>query len=165
LLTIHQLTGGLLIGGVVLLSPLSMALMYTFALENPNAQISFFIVQMPAKFLPYASLVITFLLAGPHQTMVQATGILSAHAYEFLDVIWPEYGGGPRLIQVPQFVQKLFAVPAGTGQTRSHGTAFGARPGGIGSAPGAQAEAGRGGGWTSGSAWNSRGAGRRLGGE
>jgi Derlin-2/3 len=150
---------------MLLLSPLSMALMYTASMENPNAQVSFIIIQMPAKYVPFASLVITFVTASPYLALIQSMGIVSAHAYEFFDKIWPEFGGGPRLIRVPQFLQRLFAAPAGTGQTRAYGTAFGARSGGPGSAPVAQAEAGRAGGWTSGSAWNSRGAGRRLGGD
>lgn len=155
-----QLTGGVYLGGYTLLSPLSMALIYTFAQEDPNRSVSFFIIQMPAKYVPYASLAITYVMAGPFMTMVQATGILAAHAYEFLDKVWPQHGGGAPWIQPPAFVQKWFAVPGQTGQTRAYGTAFGARANTSAPAPAAQ---GQGSGWTSGSAWGTRGAGRRLG--
>lgn len=164
LLTLQQLTGGIYLGGIALLNPLSMALIYTFAQEDPNRVVSFFIIQMPAKYLPYASLAITYVIAGPFATMIQATGILAAHLYDFLDRIWPQFGGGQQWIRVPQFVQNAFATPGGTGQTRAYGTAFNARPGGAGqSVP--QNQAGSGGGYASGSAWGSRGSGRRLGGD
>lgn len=154
-----QLTGGVYLGGVTLLSPLSMALIYTFAQEDPNRSVSFFIIQMPAKYVPYASLAITYVMAGPFMTMIQATGIFAAHAYEFLDKVWPQHGGGAQWIQPPQFLQKWFAVPGQTGQTRAYGTAFGARANASGPAP----SQGQSAGWTSGSAWGTRGAGRRLG--
>lgn len=162
MLTPEQLTGGVYLGGVVLLNALSMALIYTFAQEDPNRQVQFFIVQMPAKYLPYASLAITYLMAGPFQTMIQGTGILAAHLYEFLDRIWPQFGGGQKLIQTPQIVQKWFAAVGGTPQNRAYGTAFGARAGGP-QPP--QNQSGSGSSWTSGSAWGGRGSGRRLGGD
>lgn len=139
-----------------------MALIYTFAQEDPNRQVQFFIVQMPAKYLPYASLAITYLVAGPFQTMIQATGILAAHLYDFLDRVWPEFGGGTKYTTTPLFIQKLFA---GTGQpqtNRTYGTAFAGRPA---SQPAAQNQ-GSGplpNSWASGSAWS--GSGRRLGGD
>lgn len=140
-----------------------MALIYTFAQEEPNRQVQFFIVQMPAKYLPYASLAITYVLGGPFQTMIQATGILAAHAYEFFDKIWPQFGGGQRWTQTPRWVQKWFAAPAGTPQNRSYGTAFGARANAPGTSSQNQTGRSSGSSWTSGSVW--RGGGRRLGGE
>jgi len=163
LLTSVQLTGGCYLNGAMLLSALSMALIYTFAQEDPNRQVHFFIVQIPAKFLPYASLTVTFLVAGPVATMIQATGIIAAHCYDFFDRVWPQFGGGKRYTQTPQVLQKWFATIGGAAQARTYGTSFAARPGGPGqpSTPGHDG----GSGWSSGSAWNSRGAGRRLGGE
>ncbi|EME43163.1 hypothetical protein DOTSEDRAFT_72519 [Dothistroma septosporum NZE10] len=162
--TVILLTGGFYLGGITLLNPLSMALIYTFAQDDPNRVVQFFIVQMPAKYLPYASLAITYLMAGQYATLVQATGILAAHLYDFLDRIWPRFGSGPKLIQVPQWIQRQFAAPAGVGQGRSYGTAFTGRTGGPGQPP-AQNQTGSGGGWASGSSWTGRGSGRRLGGE
>jgi len=139
-----------------------MALIYTFAQEDPNRQVQFFIVQMPAKYLPYASLAITYLVAGPFQTMIQSTGILAAHMYDFLDRVWPTYGGGQKYTTPPLFIQKLFT---GTGQpqtNRAYGTAFASR---SANQPAAQNQ-GSGplpNSWTSGSAWS--GSGRRLGGD
>ncbi|SMR60010.1 unnamed protein product [Zymoseptoria tritici ST99CH_1A5] len=151
------LTGGVYLGGYALLHALSMALTYTFSQEDPNRTVGFFIVQMRAKYVPYASLVVTFLMAGPFMTMIQATGILAGHAYEFFDKIWPTQGGGQQWIQPPQIVQKWFALPNNGAQPRAYGTAFGGHN--AGSQAAAQANRGI----ASGSAWNSRGAGRRLG--
>lgn len=158
----QQLTAGVYLGGAVLLNALSMAMIYTVAQEDPNRTVQFFIVQMPAKYLPYASLAITYLMAGPFQTMIQATGILAAHLYDFLDRIWPQFGGGKQYIRTPQVLQRWFATPGGTPQNRAYGTAFGARAGASNQAS-AQAQSGGSSSWSSGSAWG--GAGRRLGGD
>ena len=153
------------LGAFSLLGALTMAITYTFAQDDPNRQTMFFIIQMPAKYVPFASLVITFLMAGPAATMQQATGILAAHAYEFLDRIWPQYGGGQSWIKTPQFVQNWFAGPAGTGQRRSHGTAFAGRSDGPRPQAAPQRQTGSGGGFASGFNSGTFGAGRRLGGD
>ncbi|KXT10766.1 hypothetical protein AC579_2322 [Pseudocercospora musae] len=156
------LTGGIYLGGAVLLNALSMAMIYTVAQDDPNRQVQFFIVQMPAKYLPYASLAITYLMAGPFQTMIQATGIFAAHLYDFLDRIWPQFGGGQQLMQTPHILQKWFATPGGTQQNRAYGTAFGARAGAQPRAA-TQNQSGSGSSFSSGSTWG--GSGRRLGGD
>jgi len=151
----------------MLLSPLTLALAYTFAQENPNRQMTYFIVTFSAKWLPYAMIAMTFVMAGPSEALLQATGIVAAHAYDFLTKIWPEYGGGRRILATPQIVQRWFAKPGGTAQARPAGTAFSGRPAGSSNVP--QQQGGSGGGWASGFSsggnWNSRGQGRRLGGE
>jgi len=109
-------------------------------------------------------LAMTFVMAGPTEAIRQATGLLAAHAYDYLTRIWPQFGGGRNYIQTPQIVRQWFARPAESGQTRAYGTAFQGRP--AGGAP-AQNVGRAGGGWTSGfsSGWNGRGGGRRLGGD
>lgn len=162
-LTTKQLTGGVYLGGVVLLQALNMALIYTFALEDPNRQVQFYIVNMPAKYLPYAMLAVTYLMAGPFHTMIQATGIFAAHLYDFLDRIWPEYGAGGKYTNTPLFIQKLFA---GTGQpqtNRAYGTAFAGRPANQPAAARGQGNGPLPSSWATGSAWS--GSGRRLGGD
>lgn len=145
-----------------MLACFKMALMYTFAQENPDQTVGFFIVQIPAKYLPYAQLAVTLLLNGPGAVIIEAMGIVAAHAFEFFEKIWPEFGGGPRLIFVPAFVQRLFAGEPGVGERRTYGTSFAPRP--VGTGPGAQSGRSNAG-WSSGSAWGNRGAGRRLGGD
>ena len=153
--------------GAFFLSALTLALAYTYAQENPNRQLSYFIVTFSAKYLPYSMLAMTFVMASPQAALHQATGLIAAHLYEFLTKIWPEHGGGRKLINTPAFVARWFATAAGTPSQRSFGTAY------SGNNPaqnvGQQRQAGGGGGWASGfsqgGSWNSRGQGRRLGGE
>jgi Derlin-2/3 len=91
--------------------------------------------------------------------MVQATGLLAAHLYDFLTRIWPTFGGGRNYIFTPQIVKKWFGARPGTVQNRGFGTAIqgGRRAGDAASARAAGSSTGFGG------AWNSRGPGRRLG--
>lgn len=134
------------------MQPLIMALAYTFSQDNPDRTMSFFIISFPGRYLPYALLAVTFVLGGPDAAKVQATGLLSAHLYDFLTRIWPEFGGGVNIIKTPDTVKRWFA---GDGerpapQARGSGTAF--------AAPRAQAPPNPN--WS-----NQRGPGRRLGGE
>lgn len=146
----------------MLLSPLTLALAYTYAQENANRQVSYFIVTFSAKWLPYAMLLATLLMASPEAALLQATGLAGAHTYNFLTKIWPQYGGGSNYVRTPAIIQKWFNEPAGTATSRGAGTAFSARPAGTanrsGTFTGSQAS------WTSGM-WNQRGQGHRLGGD
>lgn len=129
---------------------------------------TYFIVTFSAKYLPYAMLLLTFIMASPQEALLQATGLLAAHLYDFLTRVWPEYGGGVRVVNTPLLVRKWFEEAGGTPQQRSYGTAFTGRT----TTPQTpqQNRAGGGGGWASGFSsgsgsgpWNARGAGRRLG--
>jgi Derlin-2/3 len=153
----------------MLLGPLTLALAYTYAQENPNMQLNYFIITFSAKWLPYMMLAMTLVMASPQAALVQSTGLLAAHAYDFLAIYWPQHGGGRRLISTPAFVTRAFAPLAGGATRRGAGTAFAARPA---SGPTAQnvpqRPAGGAGGWASGfsgGAWGERGPGRRLGGD
>jgi len=151
--------------GVFFLSALTLALAYTYAQENPNRQLSYFIVTFSAKYLPYSMLAMTFVMASPQAALQQSTGLIAAHLYEFLTKTWPEHGGGRKLVTTPAFVARWFATTAGTPSQRSFGTAY---SGNTAQNVGQQGQAGAGGGWASGfsqGSWNARGQGRRLGGE
>ena len=128
---------------------------------------SYFIITFQAKYLPLVMLAMTFVMASPGAALLQSTGLVAAHAYEFLAKIWPEQGGGRKVIQTPAFVQRWFAPPAGTAQRRGAGTAFAARPAAGSSGAAGQGGSGSGGGWASGFSgggnWGDRGPGRRLG--
>jgi len=114
-------------------------------------------------------LAMTFVMDSPASALLQASGLVAAHAYDFVTKIWPEYGGGRLYLTTPQFVQKWFIQPAGTASQRAFGTAFAGRPAAAQNVP--QQQTGSGGGWASGfggggsGSWNARGQGRRLGGE
>jgi Derlin-2/3 len=145
--------------GAFFLSALTLALAYTYAQENPNRQLSYFIVTFSAKYLPYSMLAMTFVMASPEAALHQATGLIAAHLYEFLTKIWPEHGGGRKLINTPAFVARWFAKPAGVASQRSFGTAYSGNTTAQNAGP--QRQTGGGGSWTSGFS----GQGRRLGGE
>lgn len=143
---------------MALLSALTVAFARTYSLQNPNRQMSFFIVTFASKWLPFVMLAMTLVQVGPTATLIQSTGLLAAHAYDFFARIWPEQGGGRRWLETPAIVKQWFAPPPGTAQGRAYGTAIPANPRNVGSAPPST-----GGGWTSGSSWTNRGTGRRLG--
>ncbi|KAK6439695.1 hypothetical protein LTR95_004092 [Oleoguttula sp. CCFEE 5521] len=151
---------GYFMGGIMFMSPLTLALAYTYAQENPQRQLSYFVVTFSAKYLPYCMLAMTFLMASPEAAFVQSSGLIAAHMYEFLAKIWPEYGGGRSIISTPVTVRRWFETPGGTAAARPYGTAI---SGNTTTVP--QRATGSGGGWTSGAAgaWNARGSGRRLG--
>lgn len=150
-----------------------MSLAYMYSIDSPDKRIKFFFIfNIQVRYLPWAMLVVTLLMAGPMAVVFEATGIVAAHAYDFLTRIWPEFGGGRKLITAPLFVQKWFYRPAGTAQTRAYGTAFQARSGPQGGASSSSSASRSTGGssWTSGftsggGTWGSRGPGHRLGGD
>lgn len=141
---------GSFLGGFVFLQPLILAFAYTFSQDNPNSNVTIYILTFPAKYLPFALIALTFVMDGPGAAQQQLSGLVAAHLYDFLTRIWPTFGGGRNYIKTPDFVKRLFvndsARPAPT--TRSYGTAFQPRQD---APPGA-------GNWS-----NARGPGRRLG--
>jgi len=161
---LDKVTAGFFLRAFMFLQPLTLALAYIFAQENPNQRMTFYIITFSTKYLPYAMLAMTFVTAGPTEAMRQATGLLAAHSYDYLTRIWPQFGGGRNYIQTPEIVRRWFARPPASAQSRAYGTAFQGRPAG---APPAQNVGRPGGGWASGfsSGWNGRSGGRRLGGD
>ncbi|KAF2858184.1 DER1-domain-containing protein [Piedraia hortae CBS 480.64] len=156
--SIIVLLSGVYLGGVMLLGPLNLALAYTWAQENPNRQITYFVVSFSAKFLPLVMLAMAFVMGSPEDALNQLPGLIAAHGYEFLTKVWPEHGGGRQYITTPTFVKNWFGGTAP--RQRGFGTAIpAAQPG----RQQQQQQPGRG--WTSGLAgsWSQRGPGRRLG--
>lgn len=119
--------GGFILGGYTLLNALVLALAYTFSQDNPNSNVTIFVLSFPAKYLPYALLFITLVSGGPHGAKIQASGLVAAHMYDFLTRIWPTFGNGRNYITTPLFVKRWFAPEATTASTRSYGTAFNPR--------------------------------------
>ncbi|QDS70080.1 hypothetical protein FKW77_004786 [Venturia effusa] len=140
---------GQLLGGYVFLQPLILAFAYTFSQDNPNTNITIYILTFPAKYLPAALVFLTFVMDGPAPAKAQLTGLVAAHAYDFLTRIWPTFGGGRNYIKTPNMVKRWFSSNTPQPLVRGYGTALNARQ-----APPASA------GWT-----GQRGPGRRLGGD
>ncbi|KAK4969912.1 hypothetical protein LTR66_003056 [Elasticomyces elasticus] len=159
------LTAGFALQAPTFLSALTLAFTYTYAQDNPTKRLTFFIITFQAKYLPFAMLLMTFVMDSPWSAIVQATGLVAAHLYDFLSRIWPTFAGGTNVIKTPMFVRRWFEKPGASQSVRGFGTAFSARP----ASGTAQSQTqGRTTGWTSGfggGMWGSRGQGRRLGGD
>ncbi|KAF4555440.1 Der1-like protein [Elsinoe fawcettii] len=159
--------GGYILGAPTLISPLILALAYMYSVDNPEVRISFFIITMRAKYLPYCMLILTLIMAGPIEMVVDATGLVAAHLYDFLTRLWPRFGAGRNVIVPPEFVKRWFRTPGIREGYRSYGTAFEPRttansqPPNIGRGTPSWTDR-----FTTGtSAWGSHGGGRRLGGD
>lgn len=141
-------------GGAIFLSSLVLALAYTSTQDDRGQKANFFIITIPAQWIPYAMLLMTLVTAGPSATKIQATGLVAAHLHDFLTRLWPEFGGGRNLVPTPTFIRNIWAKPHATITRKAYGTAF------------AQPQRAS----TSGSdgvlpeSWKSRGSGHRLGG-
>ncbi|KAF2720580.1 DER1-domain-containing protein [Polychaeton citri CBS 116435] len=159
-------TAGCWLDARLFLSPLTLALAYTFAQENSNRPMTFFIVTFSAKWLPFAMLALSFVLSGPQAALVQSTGLLAAHAYEFLTKIWPEHGGGQQWIKTPAVVRGWFQQSPNAGQQRSGYQVFQGRSSGtVGGQSSSSGPNPAGGSFTTGFNAGNYGTGRRLGGE
>ena len=139
---------------------LILALMYTYSQVNRGKKIKFFVVSFDAKYLPYVTLFLTWILESPQAMILQAVGIPAAHLYDFLTLLWPTFGGGKNIVQTPSFLARWFgsdrSVPHSI--TKRYGTAI--RP--VDQPPRASSS---GFGSSLSGIWGNRGQGRRLGGD
>lgn len=133
-----------------------MALAYTATQDQRGVQSNFFFFTVPAQSIPYCMLLAS-LLMNPMAIPLQITGILSAHLYDFLSRLWPEFGGGRNILATPSFVSYLVQTPRV--MQRGYGTAI-RQP----SAPASGSSTGASTGSVLPDSWKTRGAGKRLGG-
>lgn len=156
LLTRFKALAGYFLAFWTFLPALTLAYAYTYAQDNPTRQVSFFIITFDAKYLPFAMLFLTLIMDGPQDALPQATGLLAAHAYDFLTRIWPTFGGGTNYITTPDTVKRWFGGTPGAQQARPYGFAQQGRTtdsAATGRSTGVSSQ------------WGERGPGRRLGGE
>ena len=134
--------------------------MYTYSQENRGKKVKFFVVTFDVKYLPYVTLFLTWIMEGPNRMILQATGLPAAHLYNFLTLLWPQFGGGMNIVQTPAFVSRWFGAnrSAPNSVTKKYGTAI---------TPAAQPSRASSTGLSSSfsNTWGSRGQGRRLGGD
>lgn len=144
---------------ILIVLAIVLGLAYTYSQDNKGKKVSFFIITFNVMWLPWAMLLLTFVTGGPEAAMMQGTGLLAAHLYDFLTRLWPTFGGGRNYIFTPRFVRQWFGGDRRNIQVKGYGTAI--RPG----MP-QQAARGTSSGFSSfTSQWGSRGQGRRLGGD
>ncbi|EWC45068.1 hypothetical protein DRE_06207 [Drechslerella stenobrocha 248] len=170
------LLNSFLLGGMYFAPVMAISLAYSWGQRNRGQSMGFFFVQIKAQWLPFAIAAVAAIQA-PAAAFILMSGIVSAHAYEFLTVLWPRFGGGTNLLQTPSWLKWSFeggpgTRGGGTGGVRAYGTGFDPRSQG---APAPRQSQGMFGGTSTGratgssagqsaaSAWRNRGSGHRLG--
>ncbi|PBP20231.1 ER-associated proteolytic system protein-like protein Der1 [Diplocarpon rosae] len=144
---------------MIFTSALILAFAYTSTQEERGQKASFFIITIPAQFIPYAMLLMTFIMAGPDQAKIQATGLVAAHLHDFLTRLYPTFRGGRNLVPTPAFVKRMWQTTAPTVDSRPYGTAFTPAQRVTTKASGSSA------GGVLPESWRTRGSGHRLGGD
>ncbi|KAH8598099.1 ER-associated proteolytic system protein-like protein Der1 [Bisporella sp. PMI_857] len=147
----------LVTGGMIFSGALVLALAYTSCQDDRGGQATLFVIRIPAQWMPYAMLLITFVMAGPDAAKVQATGLIASHLHDFLTRLWPAFGGGRNLLPTPTFIRRLFETTQASVSNRSFGTAF--APAQRAPASGSTSEG------VLPESWRNRGTGHRLGGD
>ncbi|KAH6684439.1 ER-associated proteolytic system protein-like protein Der1 [Halenospora varia] len=145
-----------LTGTTVFTSALILAMTYTSCQDDRGSMTTFYIVTIPSQWVPYAMILITFLLNGPYAALIQVTGLIAAHLHDFLTRLWPTFGGGRNWLPVPAFVRRMWETKTDSVTHKPYGTAFARAQSGSstsGSSNGPLPES-----------WKSRGSGHRLGG-
>ncbi|GCB24746.1 centromere/microtubule-binding protein cbf5 [Aspergillus awamori] len=122
--SIIMLTAGCLLNSVIFTSALIMAFVYTYSQDNRGRKASFFIVQIPVEFLPWAMLTLTLVVSGWPAALRDGMGIVAAHFYDFLTRIYPTFGGGKNYLVTPEFVRRFFAARKPRSEPRAFGTAY-----------------------------------------
>jgi Derlin-2/3 len=143
---------------MIFTSALVLAFAYTSTQDDRGQQATFFVITIPAQWIPYAMLLMALVMGGSNAAMVQGTGLIAAHLHDFLTRLWPMFGGGKNLLPTPALFKKWFFVrerrtgygtsQAARGQSSSTSTAT------EGSSSGVLPES-----------WRNRGSGHRLGGD
>lgn len=144
---------------VLTLVALVLGLAYTYSQDNKGKKATLFIVTFNVIWLPWAMLLLTFVMGGPEAAMIQGTGLLAAHLYDFLTRLYPTFGGGRNYIFTPEFVKRWFGGDRPNITVKGYGTAF---------VPATAQRSTQGistgfGGFSG--TWGTRGQGRRLGGD
>lgn len=138
-----------------------LAFVHTVAQDNPRMKTQFVILEIEARFLPFALLFLNFVARGPTSALVSAAGLGSAHLFDFLTRIWPTFAGGRNWIETPIMVRRWFGDEKGGIRNMAYGQAH--YRGGTQSSSSSSASSSVSTQRTTGSGWSSRGAGRRLG--
>jgi len=146
-------------GGYIFTSALVLAFTYTSTQDDRGQKAQFFIVTIPAQWVPFAMLLMTFVMAGPQAAMIQGTGLIAAHLHDFLTRLWPTFGGGNNLLPTPGFIRRMWETRTATVSDKGYGTSF--APAQRDSASTTSSSAGG----VLPESWRNRGSGHRLGGD
>lgn len=112
------------IGGMVYLSPLTQAMVYTWVQGNVDNMVTFYFVKMKACYLPFLMILVSLLLEGTPGALVTCSGYIAGHMYLFCDTLWPLVNGGRKLISTPRFLHRWIPANQSGYSSRPYGTAF-----------------------------------------
>lgn len=98
----------LVTGGVGFASALVLAFAYTSTQDDRGMKTVFIIAEIPVQWIPYAMLLMTYVVAGSRTTMIEGTGLIAAHLHDFLTHLWPKFGGGRNLLPTPDIFKQIF---------------------------------------------------------
>ncbi|POY75076.1 hypothetical protein BMF94_1705 [Rhodotorula taiwanensis] len=91
-----------------LFAPFMMAVTHLWAQANSTRQVNLYgLINVPAPYFPFAMLGFDLLNGGPGAVLRSLTGLVAAHAYYYIAVIWPNGGGS----NPPAFLRSLLAPP------------------------------------------------------
>jgi Derlin-2/3 len=110
------------------MAALILGLAYTYSQDNRGKRVSFYFITFNVIWLPWAMLGLNFLMSGPAAALYQGTGLLAAHAYDFLTRLYPTFGGGRNIVQTPGFVKRWFGGNRPGITVKSYGTAYRQQP-------------------------------------
>ncbi|RKF64171.1 Derlin-2 [Golovinomyces cichoracearum] len=146
-------------GGYVFTTALVLAFAYTSTQDDRGNKANFFIVTIPAVWVPYAMLLMTTIMAGPDAAKVQLTGLIAAHLHDFLTRLWPKFGGGNNLFPTPRLLRSLWLSDQSNQTRRPFGTIISPKnpPNAVPSMRSTRDVLPK--------SWQTRGSGHRLGGE
>lgn len=137
------------------LRALIIAMVYTVTQDQRGAKSNFYFITIPAQLTPYCMILINLVFPnGVYVMLLQLEGLIAAHLWEFFSRIWPDFGGGPKLLATPNWISSLIKPQRMT--ARTFGTAI--RP--ADQASGSSTGASRG---PLPDSWRTRGPGHRLG--
>ncbi|RKF57676.1 Derlin-3, partial [Golovinomyces cichoracearum] len=146
-------------GGYVFTTALVLAFAYTSSQDDRGNKANFFVVTIPAVWIPYAMLLMTIVMAGLDTAKVQLTGLVAAHLHDFLTRLWPKFGGGNNLFPTPRFLRFFWLSDQSNQTRRPFGTIISPKipPNAVPSVPSTRDVLPK--------SWQSRGSGHRLGGD
>jgi Derlin-2/3 len=84
-----------------------MAFMTTSTIDSLDVPMTLFgFITIPSQYLPYL-----FVMCGPVSALLQGTGLVAAHVYNFLTGLYPHCGGPSQsFITTPEWMRKFFGT-------------------------------------------------------
>lgn len=134
---------------------LILSMCYTVTQDQRGMKVNYFFLTIPAQYMPLCMIFVSLLMPGGYyDALLELEGLVAAHLFDFLNRIWPEFGGGPRILATPEWLVKIVRTPRFI--ERGFGTAIRPNEPASGSSSGVS----RG---LLPDSWRTRGSGHRLG--